>query len=215
VKVLLRYQPGQESALLPGAPGLLSSEPYIYRVGFDATPDEVLRSACQVIRLNRARQNTVLLLPFYASRALYPRLQRYVANLPFARPQYSREITKLLGDAQGHVNPALFEHYQIFSDIGLPPHLAAFEAYRAWAPEVLSPLRQFVGPLPDMLQGYELVRKWEVRLKNPTPWCRTGREFLDFACNFGCVRREGRGRLRWAPVYARAISYLTSIPDAK
>jgi hypothetical protein len=206
-RYFLRYQPGMEHIKLSANSAL--NDLHVYRLGFDCTPQEVRSAALQVMRLIRAKQDTRLLLPFYATQAIPKNLQKYVASLPSTRIDYPKPTVRLLGDAQGHVHPALAEHFEIFTELGLGNRLAQYEAFRAWAPEILYPLQQFVGDLSSMLRGTQLVRKWEVNLKTRTPWHRTGREFLNFACDFGCVKREGRGRVRWAPFYAHAVSYLT------
>ncbi len=216
VKYFIRYWPGTEHLPLPPHPGLLAKEPAVFRLGLDTNRAEVRAACARAMAMLRSGFDVRLFLPFYAARFVPAHLQRYLQDGPRPgkpeKPFRFPELARACRDARGNYYPALYANASEQMEHGQALMPALLQAYRQWAPDLLAGLQELATDHQTMLTGRQLVRDWEQHglLVKKTDYFKTGREMLTFAEAFGVIKREGRGRLKWGPLYANVFSYLTS-----
>lgn len=212
-----RYMPGADAFAVPANDDLLGSTPHYFRLGYDVGRAEVRAAVLRTLALVKTGLDVRLFMPFYASRFVPYQHHRFISEGPgryglkHCSAGVDAELASLARDATGHYYPAVINVAREFVANRVAPVPALAEAYRRWAPGVLQVLWQFADR-KTLLGDYQLVRDWErvQAVALPTEYYRTGREAMEFLVNFGALKREGAGRLRWGPLYKNVFLYLTT-----
>ncbi len=229
-----KYYPGADVMQRPQVQNIVTGGSTVTMLPYDAPREDVRQAVIRTLRLAKMGMKVDLLIPFYATKYVPANRHNLIAavphsnysewNLSFRLPAITRgrvnwtpktypgwltELTTNCRDARGYVYPMLWQDALKRLCQGEFLMSAIGNAYEKWAPGIVSGLAEFATDKKTMLDRIQLVRRWE-RVKVTEYRCdyyRNGRDAMDFMVDFGAIAREGKGRIKWGPLFANYYSW--------